>query len=220
MIGAAAPAFAAITSPSANPYTVPVDSGYNPQPFTVTANGYGPNQSVYIEVCDGLPSTTHGWDPTLDCDNGTSPAAATANSAGTATFPATNPNFQIGDFNGVSPSNSFNCISSDEIPADAVKQPNGSYQLGSGDNTVTNNSGDQFQVNPSDPTWTNCQLRVSSNNAAVTSDQQLITLTIPSAPTNQTPESPLAILLPIGAAGLLGGGVLIARRRRSNRLAA
>jgi LPXTG-motif cell wall-anchored protein len=45
----------------------------------------------------------------------------------------------------------------------------------------------------------------------------LLSNTVPLAnPGAQTPEAPFAILLPLGAVALLGGGFLISRRRRNN----
>lgn len=220
LIGAASPAFAATsyTTPSDNPHTIPVDNNYNALPFDVTVTGYGANQGVFIEICDGTPTTVNGWSPATFCDITTSPAAATANSSGTATFPSSNSNFQIGDFNGVSPGDLFNCLSQNEINAFGDATPGafpGEFNLGAGDTATATGQ----TVDPSHPAWTNCQLRASTNNSAVTGDQVFKTLTIPST-FPFTPEAPMAILLPLGAGGLLAGGIVLGRRRRSARLAA
>jgi len=71
------------------------------------------------------------------------------------------------------------------------------------------------------PSWTNCQVKVSSSNAGNTPDQAFITFALPnSGPPPSTPEVPLAIVLPIGAVGLLAGAYVINRRRHTQRLSA
>ena len=80
----AAPAFAATkTGPSGSPFVVPADASGNPEPIQVQASGFVPDQSVFIEQCDGTPSTTVGWDATLNCDLGSSPAPVALTPAGT-----------------------------------------------------------------------------------------------------------------------------------------
>ncbi|HWE56675.1 MAG TPA: Ig-like domain-containing protein [Acidimicrobiales bacterium] len=201
-------ASASVTAPGANPYTIPVDTTDNALPFTITANGFQAKQSVYIEICSGLPTTTKGWDPTLDCDNGTSPAAASADTGGTATFPGTNPNFQIVDFNGLSPSGTFDCISPDELPPDATANADGSYTIPADDAVA--DTGVPLTINSApSPAWTNCQVRVSSNNAAVTSDQQFFTILIPdvsdSIRLSPSPASPQTVGTPITLTATVSG---------------
>ena len=221
VIGGASPAFAAtsITQPSDNPHTIPVDNNYNALPFDITASGYSSGQPVLIEICDGQPSTSAGWSPTTNCDISTSPSAVPASSTGSASFPASNRNTAIKDVHGQGPGDVFNCLTQTEInnsgPGTTPGQFPGEYTL---DPNYTSTPTGQL-VDPNVPAWTNCQLRASSNNSAVTSDQALITLTIPDT-FPFTPEAPMAILLPVGASGLLAGGFIFARRRRSARLAA
>ena len=153
---------ATIVQPSTNPFSVPADGAGNPAPFTVQATGYSPGATVFVEICDGLASTTPGWDPTLNCDLGTSPAAAIADQTGKATFDAADPNFRVGVFRGPSPQGLFNCL------APGQADPNNGL-----------------------PSFTNCQLRVSTNNTASTSDQAFITLTLPAPGTGTTTTSTL-----------------------------
>lgn len=220
LFAAAMPASAAssFVTPSDNPHTIPVDNNYNALPFDVTVTGYASQTSVFIEICNGVPSTNPGWSPGIDCDISTSPSPVKASTSGTASFPASNINTQIGDFNGVGPSDNMNCLSDNEIQAFGDATPAGApgeWNLGPNDTQTAQGQ----PVDPSQPAWDNCQLRASSNNSAVTTDQVFITLTIPST-FPYTPEAPLAILLPIGAAGLLVGGLVLNRRRRSVRAAA
>ena len=63
-----------ITAPTGNPFVVPGNAGGDPLPFTVTTTGFAADTSVYIEQCDGVSPTAIGWDPTTNCDLGSSPA--------------------------------------------------------------------------------------------------------------------------------------------------
>jgi hypothetical protein len=174
-----------ITTPSTNPFAVPGDSTGNPQPFTVVGSGFAPNTNIFAIICDGTPSTTPGWDPTLNCDNLTAPAPVASSSTGVATFSATDPNAAIHPFKGASPNLMFNCIA----PGDA--QPTNGL-----------------------PTFTNCQVRISSNNASSTSDQTFLTMTLPATvtPPPATPETKYVVLLPVAALMAIGGFVLYRRR--------
>ncbi len=184
----AAPAFAGtITTPSSNPFTIPVDGSGNPVSFTVSGGGFNAGGQVYIEECDGVSPTSPGWSPTLHCDNATSPSAVTADSNGNYTFPAGDPNFGFTPFpNGLSPSGQFNCIAPGQTP------PSNGHT-----------------------SYTNCQVRVSSNNGSTTSDQAFITLTYPQQGAI-TPEVPYAVILPLGALALGGAFFLIHKRRASS----
>ncbi|MFN8019165.1 MAG: hypothetical protein U0P45_13730 [Acidimicrobiales bacterium] len=175
---AATPAFAgSITSPSSNPYTVPGDATGTPQSFTITASGFTAGQQVYVEQCDGVASTTSGWNPTEHCDLGTSPSPKTADSSGNVTFTANDPNWGFTPFKGLSPQGLFTC----GAPADT--DPNDGI-----------------------PYFENCQVRVSSSNTAVTADQTFFTITLPDAatPPPSTPEAPYAVMLPLGAVVAVG----------------
>lgn len=188
----ATPAFAgSFTSPSTNPYTVPGDSTGAPQSFTVTVSGFTPGQQVYVEQCDGVASTSAGYQVTTHCDLGSSPSAAIVKSDGTATFPANDPNLGFVAFKGISPQGQFNCLSPNDT------DPGGGI-----------------------PSYRNCQLRVSTNNTAVTGDQVYTTLTLPDAstPPPATPEAPFAVLLPVGAA-VVGAGFFLNRRRAARHAA-
>jgi hypothetical protein len=183
--------------------------------FPIQGSGWTVNQQVLVEICDGTPSSAPGWDPTINCDLATSPAAQSANSSGNVTFAATNINNKIGVYRGQGPTDNFNCLAPQDIPAGTPQNPDGSYTLPSTTTATANGE----PIDPSVPSWTNCQLRMSSNNSASTSDQAFLTLSIPDTP-SQTPEAPFAVLLPLGALGLLGGGFMITRRRRSHLRAA
>ncbi len=80
---------ATVTSPTGNPYVVPGNASGQPQAFTVSASGYAPDDQVFIEQCDGVAPTAVGWDPSQNCDLGSSPASAIASASGTVTFLAT-----------------------------------------------------------------------------------------------------------------------------------
>ena len=156
----ASPASAAtITTPTGDPFVVPGDAGGNPQPFTVSASGYAAGSNVFIEQCDGTPTTATGWDPTTNCDLGASPAAVVADAGGVATFPAGDPNYSFHPFKGVSPQGLFNCLAPGQAsPANGL------------------------------PDFTNCQFRVSTNNSASTSDQVFRTMTLPASAATIAPN--------------------------------
>ncbi len=143
IVASASAAFAAITSPTGNPFVVSGDSAGNPQPFTITANGFTPGVPVYVEECDGKTPNVGTWNVNIDCDNGRSTPGNVADGSGNVTF-AVGGDFQFTPFKGESPSTLFNCLSPHGAP------------IGNG---LQN--------------WTNCQLRVSSNNASHTGDESL-----------------------------------------------
>ncbi len=159
-LGSASAAFAGtITTPTGNPFVVPGDSHGNPVAFTVVASGYTPGSLVSVEQCDGVLPSDPRWSPTTDCDLGSSPSPAIVDSTGKATFSAANPNFAFTPFKGESPQSLFNCLS-----------PNGPALQG------TNGL----------PDYRNCQVRVSTNNTAITADQAFFAIQLPEAPTGPT----------------------------------
>ncbi len=147
-----------ITSPSGSPFAVPGDAGGNPQPFTISATGFTAGANVFVEQCDGTPSTAVGWDPTINCDLGASPAPNLADANGNVTFLASDSNHAFHPFKGASPQGIFNCL------APAQASPNNGL-----------------------PDFTNCQVRVSSNNTVGTSDQVFLTMTLPAAAAGVAP---------------------------------
>ena len=204
----ATPAFAgSITAPlcggavcgPTNPYQALTDvnaSGVGtPRFFTITGSGYTPiGTSVFIEVCDGVPPTTSGYDPSIECDIGTSPAAALSDASGNVSYPATDINLRLHLFDGASPSVSFNCLRADEPdPGNGLV----SYGL---------------------PGTADCQVRMSTNNTITTGTEAYFSFAL--IKTAQVPEAPYAILLPVGALLLFGGGYVVTRRRRSSQAAA
>jgi hypothetical protein len=194
LVFVAAPAFAAttITTPSSNPFTIPEDAQGNPVSFTISGGGFPANApNVVVEQCDGTnPATTPGWSPNTHCDLATSPSPTSADANGNYTFPANDPNFGFTPFPpGPSPSNLFNCLYPGQTPPANGK-----------------------------PSFTNCQIRVSSNDTAVTSDQVFLTLTYPQ-PTSSVSEVPVAIVLPLGFLAI-GGAFWLIRRRRAGQAAA
>ena len=144
LMATAAPAFAAVTRPSSSPYTVLTDGSGNIRYLTVTASGFQPDDNVFIEQCDGTSTSDFGWDPTINCDLGSSPAPAVADASGKVTFSVGDANHRFRPFTGDSPQGLFNC----RAPGAAVSS--------------------------SLPSFTNCKVRVSTNNAVRTGDQQFI----------------------------------------------
>jgi hypothetical protein len=144
----ATPAFAAITQPTGT-HTAPPDATGKPRPLTVKASGFVEDDLVYIEQCDGTPTSSFGWDPSINCDLGSSPAAVVADASGVATFPVGDVNKRFTPFRGDSPQGLFNCRApGDPVPTSGI------------------------------PSYTNCKVRVSTNNTVGTGDQQFFELSL------------------------------------------
>ncbi len=126
-----------------------------PLPIRVAGTGFSPGSLVFVEQCDGVDPTSTGWSPTTNCDLGTSPSPAIADATGKVVFDANDPNHAFTPFKGVSPQGLFNCLSANEA---SLAPSNGL------------------------PDFRNCQVRVSSNNVAITADRQFFDLTLPDAP--------------------------------------
>jgi hypothetical protein len=153
-VATAPPVLAAtITAPTGNPFIVPGNAAGQPQAFTVSASGFVAGDLVFVEQCDGVAVSTPGWDPSINCDLGTSPAAAIASATGTVTFPTTDVNRRFQPFKGPSPQGQFNCL--------GLTDPSPNNGL---------------------PNFTNCKIRVSTNNSASTSDQVFLNIRLPNSP--------------------------------------
>ena len=138
------------TPPGISPFKVPSNALGQPVAFTIQANGFASGAQVFLEVCDGTPSTAVGWNPNINCDLGSAPAPVVASAAGVALFPAGDPNKQFKPFRGQSPQGMFNCLNAlDPSPNNGL------------------------------PDFTNCQVRISTNNTASTADQQFFTMQLP-----------------------------------------
>jgi Calx-beta domain len=162
LVGGAGPAGAAtsITAPAGNPYVVPHDGAGLPQPFDISVAGFAAGVNVYVEQCDGVSSTAQSWDPTAHCDIVTSPAPVISSAGGAATFDKTDPNHGFQPFKGASPQGLFNCLA-----------PN--------DPATSNGLVD----------YKNCQIRISTNNTAVTGDQVFLRLQLPEDPNTPPPTT-------------------------------
>jgi Calx-beta domain len=158
-----ASAATSITAPTANPFTVPGDAGGLPLPFTVSASGFAASTNVFIEQCDGVSPTAVGWDPTTNCDLGSSPAPVVSDGSGNVSFLESDANHAFHPFKGASPQGLFNCLSPND------PSPNNGL-----------------------PDYRNCQFRVSTNNTASTSDQLMRTIFLPDDP-NTPPPPPLKV---------------------------
>ncbi len=153
LAGVVLPAGAAqFAQPASDPIAVHNDASGTPEPFTVVVTGF-PAPRAVLEVCDGASPTDPAWKPTLHCDPGASGALVAVDADGRATFPAGDRNHEVRIFHGASPSGMFNCLA----PGEA--DPKNGLQ-----------------------SFTNCQLRVSTTNAAVTPDQVFRTFVLGTGP--------------------------------------
>ncbi len=178
----------AIVTPSDNPYHTQVDSRGNVVPFTVVATGFQPNANVYAEVCNGrVPSDPH-WRPQVDCDLGSAPSPAIADSHGKVTFPAGDPNSGVLFFHGESPQHIFNCLTPSE--------PSPKNHL------------DDYRT---------CQVRVSTNNADATADQVFVKFTLGTSGSSSSSSSSkgLLVLVLVGIAIIVILAIVFVSRRRS-----
>ena len=190
LVVAESPAIAStISEPSERPILVTVDKSGTPQAFTVKAAGFKPYQSVFIEQCNGREPTAEHWQPTIDCDLGSSPAAAIAGSDGVAVFLAADKNHAFHPFSGSSTQQLFNCL----VPH-AAPPKNGM------------------------PNFRNCQLRVSTNNTASTADQTFASFRFAdgssSSASSSTPRGALIAAAFTAAFAAVGGVIVVIRRRR------
>jgi hypothetical protein len=147
-----------ISIPAANPFAAPGDPTAQPLPFTIVASGLTPGTQAFVEQCDGVAPSAIGWSPTIDCDLGSSPAPVTVDSGGNATFLASSVSHAFTPFKGLSPQSQFNCLASNDAG-------------------LTNGH----------PNFTNCQVRVSSNNSFATPDQSFFTIALPNSHGISTP---------------------------------
>ncbi len=141
-LGTAPAGASTILQPSSSPVVVQVARAAQPQAVTVVAGGFPTGALVYVEQCDGVAPSAPQWSPTAHCDLGTSPAPAIVDDRGLATFSSTDANRAFRPFVGESPQSLFNCLAPGQS---APKNGLAGY--------------------------TDCTLRVSTNNAAVTADQ-------------------------------------------------
>jgi hypothetical protein len=158
IVASASAAYAAITSPTGNPFVVPNDGTGNPAPFSISASGFTANQPVFIEECDGRTPNVGTWDVSIDCDPGDTTPPHNADASGNVTF-GVGTDFQFTAFKGESPSSQFNCLSPNEAPLNPT-------------NFLTD--------------YRNCQIRVSSNNASKTGDESYLRIQLPDGPNDTT----------------------------------
>jgi hypothetical protein len=126
-----------------------------PLPVRIAASGFTPGSLVFVEQCDGTDPTGVGWSPTSNCDLGSSSSPSIADDSGKVVLSATDSNHAFTAFKGESPQSLFNCLSPNQPTLNAS---NGLID------------------------YRNCQVRISSNNTAVTSDQVFYDITLPDAP--------------------------------------
>lgn len=170
----------------------PLQAGWTPASFDITASGFPVGSIVYVQICSGVDPTTPGWDPVADCDSATVPAAGFADASGSFVFNAANENYRLPMFRGDSPQEIFQCVSPEEKANNTVPNPT------------------ELAV------FDNCQIRVSSNHLNFTSDQSFLRFRLTEAgvgPDPEVPEVPFAVLLPLSALAV-GGGLLVVRKRR------
>jgi len=187
----AAGASTSLSEPHGNPYVVPLDAAHNPLPFTIVAKGFPEGTRVYVEQCDGLPDTDAKWDPTVDCDPGTSPAAVVVGADGVARFPADDSQHAFTPVVGKSPSGDFNCL--------AVGAP--SPQNGLHD-------------------FHTCYVRVSSDNIQRTNDQvsfPYVVRTGASSSSSSSSSTWWIVVIVLVVIGLAVAAVVVVSGRRRTR---
>jgi hypothetical protein len=182
----------------------------------LTASGLPVGQQWFAGLCDGVPFNSPIWNANADC--GAFSSGVTVQAAGTANFggnpEAANPPPQSFLVWHGSASNDlifgeqqFNCLAPDDNPSSTVTK-----------------AGNE-PIDPNEPTWgasagagpggggsAPCQIRVTNSLSTFQSTDLADNYDIPTTP--PVPESPFSVGLPVGAAVVLGGGVLVTLRRR------
>jgi hypothetical protein len=180
-----------ITSPHGNPYVVATDAHGVPVPFTISVSGFQPRSIVYVEQCNGRPTSAPNWSPTRDCDIGTSPAGAITDAKGNATFLANDRNHALHPFAGAGPETLFNCLS-----PKAASPNNGSKD------------------------YRQCQIRVSSSNVFSTSDQAFLPIAFASTGgghrSGSSSGTVVIVVVVIALVAALAAWVVFTRRRRAS----
>ena len=188
---AAAAGAGTIASPQGNPYVVATDAHGVPIPFTIRVSGFQPGSIVYVEQCDGRPTSAANWSPTRDCDIGTSPAGAITDAKGNATFQANDRNHAFHPFSGPGPETLFNCLS-----PKAASPKNGSAD------------------------YRQCQIRAASTNAEGTADQAFLPIVFGSTGgghhSGSSSGTVVIVVALIALAVALVAGMVFARRRRAS----
>jgi hypothetical protein len=151
---------ASFTEPHGSPIHVTTDAQGHPKALIVAVAGFAPGALVYVEQCDGVDPNSHGWDPTINCDLGNSPAAVVVAHNGTATFDPSDASHRFVPFAGASPQSLFNCVpSGDRAPANGL------------------------------PSFPSCQVRVSTSPTLATPDQIFLTLALPRGANTPPPKA-------------------------------
>jgi hypothetical protein len=155
VIGGASAAFASgtVTTPASNPFNVPGDAAGNPLSFQIDASPFPEGVSVaFVEQCDGVdPATDPNYSPLDHCDTFSSTSKVDVHADGIAEFLANDPNYGFNPFKGSDSLHRWNCIA----PGDP--------DPGNGK-----------------PTYTNCQIRVSTDQNSFSPSDAYATMTLPS----------------------------------------
>jgi hypothetical protein len=157
--------------------------------ITVSYTGQLPNQTIFISQCVKNGNTAQTFDPLSDCSVVNSTAGiSNAEGVGSTTYV-----FWTGLEANL---NEWNC---------GPANPNDPTQL---------------PADPSLPSGTlngvdTCWVRLVAGDNANTSLDEFYPVSIVTQPPVEIPEAPLNVLLPAAAAMVLGGGLLIARKRQS-----
>jgi hypothetical protein len=198
LVAMATPAMAVTTESTA--YSVPLDAygNANDAATDVSGSGFTPGAQVYAQICNGddPSSTSPVFDPDLDCDTNTQPSAVTADSSGTASFPGSNINTQIGFFRGVSPGTKFNCLAPGDNPESTMATvPNAPASNGTESVPTIDPNVASFGQTGSSP----CQVRftTSPDATSVQSGDVFLPLSIPQDGT-EAPGAPTGVTASAG----------------------
>ena len=183
-----ADAVPAITQPTENPLHVALDAQGRPVPFTVEVSGFPFRTAVFVEQCNGRPTSAPNWSPTIDCDLASARAPVYADSHGVVRFDAADSRRGLNAFSGPSPQGIFNCL-----PPNADSPKNGL------------------------PDFRNCQIRVSSNPTQITSDQALLPIVLGAGGSSSSGSSRTALWITLGVVAVLVvvAVVAVSSRRRA-----
>jgi hypothetical protein len=178
----------AMTQPTESPYQVAVDAQGRPVPFTVEVSGFPFRTAVFVEQCDGQPTTAPNWSPTIDCDLASARAPVYADAHGVARFDASDSRRGLNAFSGPSPQGIFNCL-----PPNAQSPKNGLAD------------------------FRNCQIRVSSNPTQITTEQVMLPIVLGAGGSSSSGSSHTALWMTLGVVAVLVvvAVVVVSSRRRA-----
>jgi hypothetical protein len=181
----------------------------------ITGSGFTPGANVYVGLCNGVPSTTNGYEVAANCtyDN----TATIVPASGNIAINTAQGSYQFEVFHGEDLNDEdWNCLAKGDDP-NGTTTAVGNLPI---DNTLP--SYGASTVGAAGGSTAPCQLRIGITQTYTAQDIYIPVTNLDGAltPPVTAPESPLTVALPVAAGVIvLGGGAFVARRRRRSAVA-